>query len=103
VVEAIFSVLQRSGILFPSNQPRKPARGQGTRISDCADVAGGARLVIRTGPRRLAFLRQFSNHVDEHLSRSTRMWSFPHLDETMLPIQPQISFHLLIRVEPNFT
>jgi hypothetical protein len=30
------------------------------------------------------------------------MWSVTHLDETMLSIQPQIPFHLLIRVKPNF-
>ena len=77
------------------------------------ESAGGSRLRRRSrGLRgseresvhiaRLASRRQFPNHVYEHLARPTWMRSFPHLDETVPPIQPQIPLHLLVRVKPNF-
>jgi hypothetical protein len=29
------------------------------------------------------------------------MWSLPDPDETVLPIEPQVPFHLVVRVKPN--
>jgi hypothetical protein len=42
------------------------------------------------------------NHIDQHLSGPTCMWSFRNLNKAVSAIKSQVSFHPLVGVEPNF-